>query len=142
MSDHAIPTLLRKRSELAVEIDQRQAALVNMLSDLNALDTAIRLFDPEIDLPEVVMKPLPPRNGAARGQMTMLVLAILRESSEPMQTEEICRQVMVRRGLSPSDKPLWRMMLARTHSCLRAHRKRGRVSFRKAGTGSVWGVAR
>lgn len=140
MSNHAIPALLRKRSDLAGQIDQRQAALVTMLSDLNALDCAIRLFDPEINLPEVVMKPLPPRNGAARGQMTLLALTILRERSEPMSTEDICRDLIVRRGLSPSDKPLWRVMLARTHSCLRAHRKRGRVSSGKKGIASEWSV--
>jgi hypothetical protein len=142
MSDHAIPTLLRKRSELAAGIDQRQAALVTMLSDLNSLDCAIRLFDPGIDLPEVLMKPLPPRNGAARGQMTLLALTILLERSEPMSTEDICRELMGRRGLSPSDKPLWRVMLQRAHSCLRAHRKRGRVSSDKKGTSSEWVVTR
>jgi hypothetical protein len=52
MTNHAIPALLKKRSELARRIDQRQAELVNMLSDLSALDCAIRLFDPVIELAE------------------------------------------------------------------------------------------
>lgn len=142
MSDHAIPTLLRKRTEIARDIDQRQVELVNMLSDLNALDCAIRLFDPDIDLPEVVMKPLPPRNGAARGQMTMLALTILREATEPMRTEDINDLLMTRRGLSVADKPLRRMMLARLHSCLRNHRKLGRVRSVKCEKWSVWEAVR
>jgi hypothetical protein len=142
MSDHAIPTLLRKRKEIAAVIDQRQGELVNLLSDLNALDCAIRLFDPEIDLPEVIMKPLPPRDGAGRGQMSTTVLAILRGVSEPMQTEAIRDEVMKRRGLSLADRPLARMMLGRVHSCLRAQRKRGIVRSEKVGKFSVWEVVR
>jgi hypothetical protein len=60
MTNHAIPALLKKRTELACSIDQRQSELVNMLSDLNGLDCAMRLFDPDISLPEIVM---PPRDG-------------------------------------------------------------------------------
>jgi hypothetical protein len=73
--------MLKKRNELARDIDQRQGELVNMFSDLNALDCAIRLFDPEIELSEITMRPLPPRDGAGRGQMSTTVLAILRTAS-------------------------------------------------------------
>ena len=142
MTNHAIPALLKKRTELAREIDAGQARLVNMLSDLNALDCAIRLFDPDIALPEVFMKPLPPRDGAGRGQMATTVLAILREQSSPMQTEAIRDEVMRRRGLSLADRPLARMMLARVHSCLRAQRKRGIVASRKVGKFSAWETVR
>jgi hypothetical protein len=75
-------SMLKKRNELARDTDARQGELMNLLSDLNALDCAIRLFDPGISLPEVVMKPLPPRDGAGRGQMSTTVLAILRTASE------------------------------------------------------------
>ena len=33
MSDQAVPTLLRKRKEIAAVLDQHQSALVNLLSD-------------------------------------------------------------------------------------------------------------
>ena len=142
MTNHAIPALLRKHTEIAREIDARQSQLVNLLSDLNALDCAIRLFDPDIALPEITMKPLPPRDGAGRGQMSTTVLAILRTASEPMQTEAIRDEVMKRRGLSLADRPLARMMLGRVHSCLRAQRKRGIVRSAKAGKFSAWEVVR
>jgi hypothetical protein len=134
--------MLKKRNELARDIDQRQGELVNMLSDLNALDCAIRLFQPDIQLPEVIMKPLPPRDGAGRGQMSTTVLAILRTASQPMQTEAIRDEVMKRRGLSLADRPLSRMMLGRVHSCLRAQRKREIVHSRKVGKFSAWEVVR
>jgi len=142
MTDYAVVSMLKKRNELARDIDQRQGELVNMLSDLNALDCAIRLFDPGINLPEVIMKPLPPRDGAGRGQMSTTVLAILRTASQPMQTEAIRDEVMKRRGLSLADRPLGRMMLARVHSCLRAQRKREIVRSRKVGKASAWEVVR
>jgi hypothetical protein len=132
---------LKKRTELARDIDQRQSDLVNKLSDLNALDCAIRLFDPDIELPEVIMKPLPPRDGAGRGQMSTTVLAILRMASQPMQTEAIRDEVMRRRGLSVADRPLSRMMLAPVHSCLRAQRKRQIVWSEKVGKFSAWETA-
>jgi hypothetical protein len=142
MSDHAIPTLLRKRAEIAGLIDTRQAELVNMLSDLNALDCAIRIFDPEIELPEIVMRPLPVRDHAGRGQMATTVLAILREQSAPMQTEAIRDEVMRRRGLSLADRPLARMMLGRVHGCLRGQRGRKVVTSQKMGKFSGWEVVR
>lgn len=132
--------LVRKRAELAGKINALQGELVGLLSDLSAIDSAIRIFDPEIVLEEIVMKPVPPRNGAARGQMTILALNILREAGKPLATEEINERIMAARGPSVADKPLARMMLQRVHSCLRAHRKRGRVRSRKGPGGrfSVW----
>ena len=59
VTDHAVPSLLRKRIEIARGIDTLQAELANMLSDLNALDCAIRLYDPDIELPEIIMQPVP-----------------------------------------------------------------------------------
>jgi hypothetical protein len=141
-NDNVVNGLLRKRKELAQDIDQRQADLVNMLSDLNAVDCAIRLFRPDIDLPEILMKPLPPRDGAGRGQMATTVLAILRLQSLPMMTEAIRDEVMKRRGLSLADRPLGRVMLGRVHSCLRAQRKRGVVRSQKIGKASGWEVVR
>lgn len=141
-NDNVVSGLLRKRKDLAREIDAGQARLVNMLSDLNALDCAIRLFRPEIELPEIIMKPLPPRDGAGRGQMSTTVLSILREQSSPMQTEAIRDEVMRRRGLSVADRPLARMMLGRVHSCLRAQRKRNVVRSQKIGKFSGWEVVR
>ena len=142
MTNHAIPALLKKRTELARDIDARRAELVNKLSDLNALDCAARLFDPDIELAEVIMKPLPPRDGAGRGQMSTALLAILRTASESIRTEAIRDEVMRRRGLSLAARPLSRMVLGRVHSCLRAQRKRGIVASRKVGKFSAWEMVR
>jgi hypothetical protein len=43
MPDYAVTAMVKKRTTLARDIDQRQGELVNLLSDLNALDCAIRL---------------------------------------------------------------------------------------------------
>jgi hypothetical protein len=143
-NEHVISGLLKKRAELAGRIDRHQSELVAMLSDLSAIDSALRIFDPEIDLAEITMKPMPPRHGAARGQMTLLALNVLREANEPLRTEEINRRIMIARGLSTADKPLARMMLERLHSCLRHHRKHGRVrSVRGPGNKfSLWEAIR
>lgn len=141
-NQHTIAGLVRKRAELAGQINALQGQLVGLLSGLSAIDSAIRIFDPTIELEEIVMKPLPPRNGAARGQMTILALNILRDAGKPLATEEINLRLMTARGLSTADKPLVRMMLQRCHSCLRAHRKRGRVRSKKGPGGkfSLWQI--
>lgn len=106
-NQHTVNGLVRKRAELAGKTNHHhQGILVSLLSDLSAIDSAIRIFDPEIELEEIVMKPVPPRNGAARGQMTILALNILRDAGKPLATEEINLRLMAARGLSTADKPL------------------------------------
>lgn len=143
-NSHVVPGLIAKRAELAGIIDRHQAELINLLSDLSAIDTALRIFDPKIELSEITMKALPPREPAARGQITALALTILRQSNKPVRTEELNERIMAQRGLSPADRPLARMMLSRLHSCLRNHRNHGRVRSVKGPGGkcSLWEVVR
>jgi hypothetical protein len=49
MTDSAVPSLQRKREKMVREINAHKAELRVMLRDLNALDCAIRLFDPETE---------------------------------------------------------------------------------------------
>lgn len=52
VSDQAIPSLLLRRAEIVREIVERRSELAKMRSDLDVLDCAIRLFDPDIELPK------------------------------------------------------------------------------------------
>jgi hypothetical protein len=61
--------LIAKRSEMAGEIEALQMRVRQMLIDLDALDSTIRVFQPDIDLEEVRPKQLPPRHAGYRGEV-------------------------------------------------------------------------
>lgn len=143
-NEHVINALVRKRSELAGRIQEHQEALARLLSDVNTIDASILMFAPGYVLETICPKPMPAAYPAMRGEITALCLGILRDAGEPMRTEEINRLLMIARGLSPADKVLYRMMLQRVHSCLRNHRKHGRVKSTKSEDGkfSRWEIVR
>ena len=63
-----VQSLITKRAEMAGEIKALQMRVRQMLIDLDALDSTIRVFQPDIDLEEVRPKQLPPRHAGYRGR--------------------------------------------------------------------------
>ena len=53
-NEHVISGLIRKRAELAGEIDALEGLMREKLIQLDHIDAAIRIFDPSVDLEEVV----------------------------------------------------------------------------------------
>lgn len=74
-NEHVLSGLIRKRAELAGEIDH--------------LDASIRIFKPDIDLEAIKAKTVPPRHQALPGEMIRGVLTVLRESKEPLTSHEV-----------------------------------------------------
>ena len=133
--------LIKKRAEIAGQIEHHQSRFRNLIVDLDNIDAAIRLFDPDIDLAEIKAKPLPPRNQAFKGEVSRIVFESLRQSDRPLTAQEIARHVMAERGLAASDKRLVRLIGKRVGSCLRHHRERGLVrSERETGQLLVWEI--
>ena len=75
---HVVSALIRKRAEIAGQIEHAQTSLRQFIIDLDNLDATLSLFAPDIDLEEIRPKPLPPRNQAFRGEVLRLLLAALR----------------------------------------------------------------
>jgi hypothetical protein len=75
--------------------------------------------------------------------VTRIVLAALKEATEPLTTEQIAQRIMSERGLDPSDKRVASLMFRRAGACLRMWRQRGLVA-RSEGTGKrkTWALAR
>jgi len=141
-NDHTLAGLIRKRQEIAAELDGVQARLRQLILDIDAVDATIRLFQPDIDLDVVKVRPTPRRHEAHRGDTSRLILSLLREAREALSHREITQRVMTARGLNLADRALCQTMRDRVGASLRGMRKRGRVAGGEGnGPGVRWGLA-
>lgn len=141
-NEHVISGLIRKRAELAGQIEDAQTKLRQLVIDLDALDATLRLFQPDIDLAEIRPKPIPPRHHAFRGEISRVVLEYLRTSPEPVSTTAVLKRVMDERGLNISDTRLYRLIRTRVGACLRNYREQGIVRSKRLEKFVVWEIAR
>ena len=139
-----ITTLMKKRAELAGQLERQQADMAKTIADLGTVDSALFMFAPEIKVEKIAPKQLPPMHPAGRGEMTHLALSILREAKEPISTQDLNRMVMEARNLNTNDKKLTNVMRERLHSILRNHRTHKRVRSIKdtARKCSLWEIAK
>jgi hypothetical protein len=126
--DLTVQGLIRKRAELAGQVEAMNAQLTATLAQLHALDSAIRVFKPDIDLDD-----LPCRSAAApftgfRGEIQRFLLDRLREANAPQSTFDLADAVMDKRGLDRSDKIATNLIRKRTGYALAKLRKAGRVT--------------
>src|SRR6187551_692853 len=97
--------LIRKRAEMAGEVEATQQRLHQMRADLAHLDAAIRIMSPDTD-PEAIRPKKPSRNGCdwfGRGELARMVLDVLREAQGPLTSMEIARAVLTAKGMEPGD---------------------------------------
>lgn len=110
MADTIAPgALIRKRAELAGRVEHAHGELARMLADLAGLDTAIRLFDPDVQLESV--RPLPVRacdlwHGRPH-VFTRRVLDMLRQAGGPVATRQITWRLLEEQGLDTGDAKVW-----------------------------------
>ncbi len=126
-NENVVSGLMRKRAEITGQVEHTQTALRQLIIDLDNLDATLRLFVPDIDLEEISPKPFPPRCAAVRGELSRIVLSLLRQSSKPLTAHYIAQHVMAERGLNTSDKRLVRLVGKRVGACLRHQRAKGLV---------------
>ncbi len=135
--------LVRKRADLAGSIERTQADLQRMIRELEHLDATIHLFDPNYQVEAIKPKAFrPPSDWAKRGEMTRIILGILRQASEPMTTRDICHQLMTERALDLGDLSFFRLMVKRVGVALRGQRNVNRVrSTQGPGQYHLWELA-
>jgi len=93
-----------------------------------AVDATIKLFQPDMEIGIVRVRPTPRRHTAFRGESSRMILNMLREADGPMATRDIVLAVMNTRGLNATDKPMAETMRQRVTSSLRGMRERGSVA--------------
>ncbi len=127
-NDNVVNGLLRRRQEIADNLDVVQGRVRQLVIELDALDVTIRLFRPDAEIGVVRVKPIPRRHAALRGESTRMMLGALREAGEPLTTRGIVRKVMEARGMNTADKAMVDTMNVRMASSLRKLLHRGKVA--------------
>lgn len=140
---HVVTGLMTKRAELAGMLEHHQAKVRQLMIDLDAVDQALRLFKPDIELEAIKPKPLPPRHAAYKGEVARIVLGTLRDAKRPCTTQELTMHVMAERGMNTADTRLVKTVGKRVGSCLRHHRTRGLIeSTEGIGNRITWRIAK
>jgi hypothetical protein len=144
MNAFVLSGLVKRRSELAGDIERTHDALRKMILDLENLDATILQFDPDFRVETIQPKAFrPPKDWSNRGQMSRIILSILRQASEPLTTRDIALQLLVERALDKSDQRLLRLMTKRVGVALRGQKENGVVrSDQGPGQYMLWEVAR
>ena len=117
-NEHVLGGFTRKRAEIAGQIEHARATLRKLITDLDAIDVAIRIFDPKADICEIKAKAYPPRHAAFRGEMMRHVMGCLRMATEPVTSRDIATVVMKARGLNPDDAELAVTIRKRVGACM------------------------
>lgn len=115
-----------------------------MIADLEQPDQTLLMFDPDYKIECIKPKAFrPPADWSKRGEMTRIILGILRKASEPMSCRDIAVQLIAERALDVNDAKLSRLMTKRVGVALRGQRDRGAVQSREwAGQYVLWQLAR
>ncbi len=100
--------------------------LRKLVADLENLDATILQFDPAFKVESIKAKGFrPPADWSNRGQMSRIILSILRQAAEPLTTRDIAVQLLIERALDKSDQRLLRLMTKRVGVALRGQRENG-----------------
>jgi hypothetical protein len=142
---NTIAGLVAKRAEIAGRIDAARVALQQLIVDLDHIDAAIRIFDPDYDLAGIRSRTYPAAQVARRGDSIRLILDILRRASEPLTTKQIALQVMAVRGQNVNDAALVLTLTRRVGASLRSYRDNGStrsIKDGRYGKYDLWEIAR
>jgi hypothetical protein len=141
-SNPVLSGLIRKRQELAAEIDGAQMSLRVLVESIDALDATIRLFSPGLAIESVHVRPTPRRHAAKTGDNAKLILSILREADGPLSHREMTVKIMEHRGLNVADRLMYAAMRNRVGASLRGMRERESLASGEGpGGGLKWWVA-
>ena len=116
--------LVARRAELVKYRDQLEADVRALTVDIDHLEAAIRIFDPE-NTPEA-RKRYAALHRAPKGQSTRFVLRKLREAPGPLTSRDLADMWCEERGLTAKDSTL-SMMRKRIGATLKVLHHKGAV---------------
>ena len=136
MANLVISGLTRRRRELAGNMLALMAQVDALARDIDALDGALRVLDPEIEIDRIpALQSRPKSDWALRGEVVRIVLALLLDAPEPLSTHALTAMVMERRGMG-SD--VSRLQIKRVRKCLDRQKARGALRSELIGGVLCW----
>lgn len=125
MTDYVLTGLVKRRAEIAGDLARLHDEVGQAVRNLDHLDATIRIIAPDYE-PETISAKMfrPPDDWSKRGQMSRMVLSILRTAKEPITAREIAGKMVLERGLAMDDK-LLKLMTKRVGCALRDKREKG-----------------
>jgi hypothetical protein len=144
MNAFVVSGLIKRRAQLAGDIEKAHEALRRMALDLENLDATILQFEPNFRLEAIKPKAFrPPKDWSNRGEMTRICLSILRLAAEPLTSRDVALQLLTERALNRDDQRLLRLMTKRVGVALRLQREKGVVQAEQGpGQYVLWKLAR
>lgn len=144
MTDYMVEGLVKKRAELAGEVERTHQRLRELVNQLGHLDETLKIVAPDIAVEAIAPKVFrPPADWSRRGEMRRVLLSILRTARDPMTSREIAMQMIVERGAPVEDKIL-NLMSKRCATALRDLRDKGLAKSTEgpAGFWLLWQINR
>lgn len=143
MTDLVLAGLVKRRAQIAGEIDAAQSRTNQLHADLAALDLVIRQFDPGYPVDAIAAKrprgPATPPGGPDIGRT---VLGILREAGGPLTVAAVTDRVLLLRGLDAASGAVRAAVEGSAGRALRHLRDKGTVrNPAKAGRSVLWELA-
>lgn len=137
---NTISGLVEKRAALAKLLKDLRADERKVICDLDHIDAAIRLFDPQADTPRIVRYPT--KHRAKKGEVVRLCLRLLRESSRPLTALDIVHCQIKERRLKADDATVV-LMRKRIGACLTKLRADGHIrNASSSGLYKLWELNR
>lgn len=98
---NTVAGLVAKHKELSDLRERYRAEIKKLTIDIDHLDAAIRLFDPNADTS--VIKAYVIKHRAEKGSVKRFVLSMLREASGPLTSRQIAEAWVADRGLAADE---------------------------------------
>jgi hypothetical protein len=127
-----------KRARLAGELKAAQLRVIALRVDLGSVDNCLRVFGSEIDPATIPAKVTNGKSGLGlpKGTGTRTALEILRETGEPMSSQELAACILQRHGKPLEARSL--MLLGRTIHSNFCRRRDGIVEFDRSTYPGRW----
>ncbi len=121
---NTVSGLVAKHAELSALRTKYKAEIKKLTVDIDHLDAAIRLFDPDADI--YAIKEYVTKHRAQKGSVKKLVLDTMREATEPLTSRQITEMWAADRGLA-ADEATLSILRKRIGACIKANVNQGLI---------------
>lgn len=98
---NTVAGLVEKHKELSALREKYRAEIKKLTVDIDHLDAAIRLFDPDAETSPI--KEYVTKHRAAKGSVKRFILSAFRDATAPLTSRQITEMWLVDRGLVADD---------------------------------------